>query len=230
MTSAGQPEAAPRQKRVVVAISLAGLIVAALVVWAVIAAVPTKSQPSSLVASSASPSLEPLSSASTPSPSALPAETSTPVEPGPTVAPPKKVDVPSDKAQVVAPMGDLASVTAGVTARVTGLTAVMGEARGPGDIAGPSVRFVLTVTNNTAAKIPLEGAAVNLFHGTDLTPSSSLPGPGVIPLPEDLAAGATATATLVYSVPPGDRALLTITLDYTVDTPLVVFAGPGPVV
>ncbi len=111
---------------------------------------------------------------------------------------------------------------------VSGLEAVEGAAQSPGDVAGPSVRVTLVVTNDSAATIDLSTAVTNMFSGAERSPASELAGPGAQALPGTLAAGSSATGVFVFSIPTDQRDNVTITFDYSVDVPIVVFTGAAP--
>jgi hypothetical protein len=115
-----------------------------------------------------------------------------------------------------------------VTAGVTSVESVQGTAEGPGEVAGPAIRFVVTVTNNSASTLSLRTAVVNVDYGADRTPAAELSSPGGSPFPEEVPAGSSATGTFVYTVPIEERADVRITVDYSVDVPPLVFAGPVP--
>ncbi|MBC7518305.1 MAG: hypothetical protein H7248_05385 [Microbacteriaceae bacterium] len=226
-----EPDIGNRRARVValaVATALATALVAGIVISnrsasggsAVSPAQSASASPSALLPLVSSPSVTPSASLVPDLPSAA--------APNSTVARPPKIDPLTKKPMVLTPVGERAAVIAGVTATVSQLTAVTGEARSPGDIAGPSVHLVLTIANSTRAAISLSSAVVNLFYGDSMTPASSLPGPDVFALPEALGAGQSTTAQLVFSVPPTERKNLTISLDYSVEAPLIAFVGPGP--
>lgn len=174
----------------------------------------------------ASASSSPTSSAAG-SPSASPSESPAPSTTA-SPSPPSNAGPDGPVVREPVPIDEPAEVFDGVSAAVSSLEAVDGEARGPGDVAGPSVRVTVAVTNDTATSIDLSTAVVNVTYGDDDSPASSLPGPGVEAFPGSVAAGATAVATLVFSVPIDQRAGITVTFDYSVDVPIVAFTGPAP--
>jgi len=126
------------------------------------------------------------------------------------------------------PIKTPAEVKAGLTARITDVEAVKGVADGPGEVAGPAVRFTLTLRNSSAGQVPLNTTVVNVYYGKAKTPASPLMGPGGVPLPDAVAAGDEASGTYVFVVPRKDRNRVLITVDYSVDVSLVAFRGSVP--
>ncbi|SDR75653.1 hypothetical protein SAMN04488543_0346 [Friedmanniella luteola] len=175
-----------------------------------------------------SPSASPSSSARTPtatasgrtSPSATASGRDQPEQdPAPTSAVSTKPPVPLDEPE---------EVDEGLTARVSRLEAVQGEASGPGEVSGPAVRATVTLTNRSREEVDLSSTVVNLFYTADQTPGSALSGPGTKALPTAVRAGEKATGTFVFAVPEDDRSEVLITVDYSVDTPVVAFRGAAP--
>jgi hypothetical protein len=120
------------------------------------------------------------------------------------------------------------TVKAGITATITELQAVDGEARGIGEIAGPAIRFKVTVSNGTAAAVKLGTALVTVSYGKDETPASPLSGPGTSEFPLTVAAGASASSTLVFGVPLDQRADVRIQFSIDALTPIAAFEGQAP--
>lgn len=133
--------------------------------------------------------------------------------------------IPVLPSETAVPFDTPAPVADGVSATVSGFEAVTSESKEVGEIAGPSLRFTLTIVNDSAAPISLATALVNVYYDADQKPSQDMSNPGVVPLPDELAAGATATAVLVFDVPEDHRDDLLITLDYQPGSELVAFSG-----
>lgn len=154
------------------------------------------------------------------SPSASATESEEPEEaPAPTSEVSTKPPVPLDEPE---------EVEEGLTARVSRLEAVAGEASGPGEVSGPAVRATVTLSNRSDERVDLSSTVVNLYHGADETPGSALSGPGTRALPTSVAPGSRASGTFVFAVPEDRRAEVLITVDYSVDTPVVAFRGRAP--
>lgn len=126
------------------------------------------------------------------------------------------------------PLETPAEIKPELQAEVTGFEAVEGEATGPGEIAGPAVRFRMVIRNSSAQEVPLGTTVVNLYYGKDRTPASSLNEPGGAPLPAVVPPGAEASGTFLFVVPPKQRGRILITVDYSVEVSLVAFEGAAP--
>lgn len=116
------------------------------------------------------------------------------------------------------------TVVDGVTVRVKSLDGVDGEATLPGEVAGPAVRAELEVSNTSAAAVDLSTVVVNLAYGAGRTPANTF-STGTSSLPTSVAPGATVTGTYVFAVPTDAQDDLRLTVDYSVDVPVVVFEG-----
>lgn len=126
------------------------------------------------------------------------------------------------------PLVGTAVVKTGVTAAITDLEAVNGEATGIGEIAGPALRFKITVKNDTAAAISLDPAVINVSYGDDNSPASSLSGPAPEPFPATVAPGASATGIFIFGVPQDSRGTVKIYLNLDAGTPIAAFEGQAP--
>lgn len=123
---------------------------------------------------------------------------------------------------------ETAEVVPGVTFAISGLEAVEGEAAGRGEVAGPAIRFRLEIVNGTSEPVPLGTTVVNVFAGPDQNPAPELSGPGAEPFPAEAGAGGEASGVFVFNVPPDQRGDVTISVDYAVGVPVVVFHGAAP--
>lgn len=121
-----------------------------------------------------------------------------------------------------------ATFATGVTARLTALESVAGEARGPGEVSGPAVRVTVELSNGTPSPLRLDAAVVNVYAGEDLVPGEPLSGPGQRPFTGTLAPGASTTAAYVFNVPPALRERLQVTVSYDPRVTTVLFEGAGP--
>ena len=120
------------------------------------------------------------------------------------------------------------TIEPGVTASIDTIEAVQGEAKGPGEVAGPAIRFRVSIANDTAAAIDLGATVVTVDYGTDRTPALQLFEPGASALPTSAAPGETATAVYVFTIPVDQRGLVHITVDYSVGVPPLEFTGAVP--
>ena len=126
------------------------------------------------------------------------------------------------------PLTEQVAPVPGVVVSLSSLEAVQGEAQGPGEVAGPALRFTLTIRNDGAAPVSLMSTVVTVYSGPDQLPAVDLRGPGGSPLPDEVAPGATVTGVFIFTVPPEQRDQVKIGVDYTVGVPIVVFEGSAP--
>lgn len=125
-------------------------------------------------------------------------------------------------------IGEPAQPAPGLKYQLSPLEAVSGQAAQPGEVAGPAIRFTVTITNDTQDAVSLSQAVVNVYYGADRTPGDALTEPGGSPFPASVAAGSSATATFVFRVPADQRDRVTITVDLNSTTTVQVFEGAGP--
>ncbi|WP_285241003.1 hypothetical protein [Pseudarthrobacter sp. MEB009] len=242
---------AGRRRLIIVAVVLALLLIAG-TVWATTRPGVSPTAAQATEAASAAPDTsgpDPSAAAADPDPSAAPAsaDPSAPPAPVPAAEPPQApapeaapaVETPpagSDEElaaveQPVAPAVPLvgtAVVKTGVSAAITDVEAVNGEATGIGEVAGPALRFKITVKNDTAAEISLDPAVINVSYGADNSPASSLSGPGPEPFPATVAPGASATGIFVFGVPKDSRGSVKIFFNLDAGTPIAAFEGQAP--
>lgn len=212
---------AAKRRTALVWLVVSAAVIAAIVILVVVATGAPRqddaSSPGSTSSASPSPGTSPTDEA-TADPTTPPDASAPPAEPGQPVQPP---------AQEVG-LTEPAAPVPGVTFSISGLEAVDGVANGPGEVAGPALRFTLSVRNDTAEAVSLVATVVNLFAGADRAPAAELGEPGGVPLPETVAPGETATGVFVFNVPADLRDQVQISVDYSVDAPIVLFEGAAP--
>ena len=120
------------------------------------------------------------------------------------------------------------AVKGGVSATITELAAVQGEATGIGEVAGPAVRFKVTVSNDTAKAISLDAAVVDVSYGKDEEPAGQLSGPDGVAFPASVAPGASGVGVFVFAVPPDARDKVKIHFNLEAETPVATFEGKLP--
>lgn len=152
-----------------------------------------------------------------------PAISGTPV-PSPAVTDPSAALPERDPAALDQPV----EVVPQVTVSLSDFESVEGESAVPGEIAGPAVRVHLTVKNATETAVDLSQVVVNAYYGPDRTPALPLTEPGGSTLPATVAAGGSADAVLLFTIPVDQRDAVTITVDYLAGVPAAVFSGPVP--
>lgn len=168
---------------------------------------------------SVSPTPSPSPSGPPPTPVPTPSIPSPTATGSPTVVPTQKPTVVRTGLEETAPAGS------GVSASVERIEAVAGEARGPGEIAGPALRVTIRVRNDSDRELRTELGLINLYYGADRTPASLLSGPGAVAFPPTIAAGGTGEGTSVFNVPADARDRIAIEFSYSTDVPVVIFSG-----
>jgi hypothetical protein len=115
----------------------------------------------------------------------------------------------------------------GVTASLAKLERITTTAELPGEIAGPGVAVTVRLVNDSSAAVDLGLVVVDLQDagGTPAIPMSTSP---AAPFGGSLAPGATADGVYVFTLPPSYAGPATVSVSYTVDAPIVVFAGDLP--
>ncbi|MDJ0349982.1 hypothetical protein [Cryobacterium sp. PH29-G1] len=221
---------ANKRRRVwwIIASAVLALLIVVLVVAGVAAS--NRAEPSAAGASaSATPSQRPSST-----PSAVP---SSDASPDPTSAvPPEAAPGPTEvvaepappAAQAPVPLTDSAAAVPGVVFSIGKLEAVDGVARGPGEVGGPSLRFAVSVRNDTPDAVALTSTVVNLFFGDEQSPATELTASGGAPFPESVPPGATRQGVFVFTVPSDQRDRVRIAVDYSAGVPIVLFEGAAP--
>lgn len=133
--------------------------------------------------------------------------------------------VPTSAVTSNAPVGLAATgdYGTGVTITLGSIESVTTDALQAGEVAGPGVRFEVTIANGSADPIDLTNVIVNLAdaNGTPAIQMSS----GSTPFAGSIDAGASATATYVFSTPAGYTDPATISVSYAASAPVVVFSG-----
>ena len=201
-----RPSAAASRRNLILAGASTALVIVAAVALAL--TLPAGSPGAS------SPTTPPATTPASDAPTPVPSESPTPVT-QPPAGDPVPIDTPAE-------------VVTGLTASISGIEAVDGVAKGPGEVSGPSIRFTVTIANATGAAVDLTGTVVTVDYGADRTPAGQLYEPGAVPLATSVAAGGTASGVFVFAIPPESRGLVHITVDYAVDVAPLVFAGATP--
>ena len=201
-----------RTHRVVVAVVAAVVVIVAIVLWLVLRGGSDdngSATPSGSGSPTAGASVQGRSPAPTGNPTATP-----PPAPKPVKHPPKPVHAAfGTKAQ-----------SGAVTASISKVESVKGQARGIGEIAGPAVRFTVKLTNTGSKPVDLNLALVNVYYGPQKTPASQLSGPGSVPLPQTLKSG-VATGRYVFGIPRDHRGKIRVEFSYDARQPTVIFRG-----
>jgi hypothetical protein len=135
--------------------------------------------------------------------------------------------VVSAKPVVVAkavPLTGTADFGGKVTASLVSVAGIKGEARGPGEIAGPAVAVTIKIRNDSSKALDLSAVTVNITNSKG-DPGSPLSGSPASPFYGVLKPGDQSQGTYVFSVGAGQRKPVSISVSYTIDAPVVVFTG-----
>ena len=114
----------------------------------------------------------------------------------------------------------------GISASLSRIEAIQGSGIGPGNVAGPALRVTVRIHNETADPLPVDGVAVNMSYGIELTPASPLDDPSQAPFRGVVAPGDTSEAVYVFSIPSDARDSVTVEVGYQAGGPRLLFAGP----
>lgn len=126
------------------------------------------------------------------------------------------------------PLNDTVSIQDGVTAEITRLESVQGQAQKAGEVAGPSLRFTVTIHNGTARPISTADVVVNVNAGPEELPAITLSGPDVTSFPATVAPGESGSSTYVFLVPVDQRDRVQVLVNYQVGSPIAAFEGAAP--
>jgi len=127
-----------------------------------------------------------------------------------------------------APLAQPAAIEPGLTAQLTDFESVEGVATTPGSVSAPSVRFTVTITNNTSKAQPLTTTVVNAYYGTANTPALELYSPGGVNLPDSVPAGQSVSGVYLFSIPANDRSDVRFEIDYSASVKPLIFQGSIP--
>ncbi|UQX89355.1 hypothetical protein M6D93_04960 [Jatrophihabitans telluris] len=112
----------------------------------------------------------------------------------------------------------------GVTAKVSEVKTITAKAQGPGEVSGPATEFVLSMTNGTNKTLDLSSVTVTVLDKAG-TPFQQMIGSPSKPLSGHAAAGASARGTYVFAQPASFKNPITISFNYSVEAPVVLFTG-----
>lgn len=191
----------------IAAIVAAVVLVVGIVVWAIVGSGGGAADPDA--SGSPSPSV---SGSATPLPTPTPGTTDS-------------IDVPP---AVEVPLDEVAEPVEGVTVEIVSMEPFTVDSAAPGELAGPALKIVVSVTNATSASLNTAGATLTLAYGPDATPAPDVGDPVVSGLPNTIAAGATATGEYSFSIPLDQRATVRVTLDLLNAEPEILFVGSAP--
>lgn len=111
----------------------------------------------------------------------------------------------------------------GVTVSLGSIESVTAEAQMAGEVAGPGVRFQVTIVNGSTEPIDLSDVIVDLADANG-TPAIQMTA-GASPLGGSLDAGATASGIYIFATPDSYTNPATISVGYSAAAPVAVFSG-----
>ncbi|WP_345152461.1 DUF4352 domain-containing protein [Arthrobacter ginkgonis] len=111
---------------------------------------------------------------------------------------------------------------------VSKLEAIEGKAEGIGEVAGPAIRFVVTVRNTSDTELSLDAAVVTAEYGKDAVPATELSQSGAKGFPATVAAGKDASGTFVFQVPTKERGSVRILVNQSASEKVAAFEGAAP--
>ncbi|MGN6445469.1 hypothetical protein [Amnibacterium sp.] len=218
---------APRSRRGTSIIVGVLLLVAAAVVTLGLLANADRSTPAAAfttaapVVTDSSASESPSVTPTRPAPTRTPKPTAAPTRPPVGAAP-----QPTRTASITRPTA--VPIAKELTASVAKMEAVTGTAQGPGEIGGPAVRFTIVIKNTTGRSVSLSNTVVNAYYGAATTPAVQLQSPGGRDFPASVADGGTAQGVFVFNIPTAGRSQVKVTVDTSVQNPVIAFSGAAP--
>lgn len=153
-------------------------------------------------------------------PSAPPPSPGTPSAPGTG----ETVSVEPVRTKDPVPLDDEAEFGTGLTVELTRIQSIKGEAKVPGEIAGPALKLTLRASNDSKAAVGLDTVIVAVSYGRDRAPAVEL-SEGRRPFSGRLGAGDSKDGVYVYNVPTNERDDVRVEVSYTGEAPTVAFEG-----
>lgn len=114
-----------------------------------------------------------------------------------------------------------------ISARLAEVKAVDAQARVPGEISGPAVAITVEISNDSPNAIGLDSVSVDV-QGAGGVPTSPITTDPASPLSGVLQPGEKKTGVYVFTMPADARDGASITVLYSADAPVALFAGNIP--
>ena len=208
----------------------AAIIAALVVVIAAVVVIALLSGGASNPTAAPTGSVNPVVTASSPAAADTPTPIKTTPRTTPTTRAPASAPTPTPQRTRTAPITEStpAVIKKELSVRVVKMEAVQGTADGPGEIAGPSVRFTISIDNTTGKRVALSDTVVNAYYGADAIPAIQLLGPGGEPFPKSVQDGGSASGIFVFNIPSEQRGDVRVTVDTSVKNPVIAFEGKAP--
>ncbi|WP_116449775.1 DUF4352 domain-containing protein [Blastococcus litoris] len=213
--SADVPDAGARRTRLRLLLAAAAAVLVAALVVVLLVVNGDDDEPADPAASRI-----PVPTAAVPSSTAA----TTPAVPAPTGPVVNADDLPPALDPV--PLDGTADAGTGITATLPAIEAIEGTGVGPGNVAGPALRVTVRIRNGSGEPVVLDGVAVNLYTGADLTPASPLDDPSQELFTGRLEPGESADGVYVFTVPTDRRDAVTVEVGYGPGVPFMRWTGP----
>lgn len=114
-----------------------------------------------------------------------------------------------------------------ISARLSEVKAVDAQAKVPGEISGPAVAVTVEISNDSPNAIGLDSVSVDV-QGAGGVPTSPITTDPASPLSGVLQPGEKKTGVYVFTMPADARNGASITVLYSADAPVALFAGNIP--
>ena len=114
-----------------------------------------------------------------------------------------------------------------ISARLAEVKAVDAQAKVPGEISGPAVAVTVEISNDSPNAIGLDSVSVDV-QGAGGVPTSPITTDPASPLSGVLQPGEKKTGVYVFTMPADARNGASITVLYSADAPVALFAGNIP--
>lgn len=113
----------------------------------------------------------------------------------------------------------------GARFRITRMETIQAEAIRMGEVAGPAIRFEITVDNPTDASVSTTSMLVNVEIGQERVPALQLSGSGATVFPETVPAKASASAIYVFRIDETNGGPVRIFVNHNLQEPIIDFEG-----
>lgn len=156
--------------------------------------------------------------------SPVPGSAGTATGPGKSASPSKTATAPIPEMTPTKPNAEVTQEN-DVLVSLAKVESVQGEARLPGEIAGPAIRVTVHVKNGSSKALNIGNVRVTAYYGSDQTPAGILTAPGGKQFDGTLAPRGEADGVYLFAIPTADRDNVRITVDTAAGVPVAVFAG-----
>ena len=122
------------------------------------------------------------------------------------------------------PLDAVADFGGQITTKLTDIAAIDAQARVPGELSGPALAITIEVSNDSTDPIGLDSVSVNV-EGNGGAPASPITTDPAAPFSGVLMPGEKKTGVYVFTIPVESRSDLSVTVLYSVGSPVVLFTG-----